>query len=72
MPRLNQRLKCEQKCGLLYVCGHPGQGKTALVNQVLFEYFGDHGQLIGGTDERLYILKYNGMRFGTPKQFSQT
>jgi hypothetical protein len=28
------------KSGLLYICGHPGQGKTALLNQVLFEDFG--------------------------------
>ena len=58
--------------GLLYVCGHPGQGKTAVVNQVLFDYFGDMDSSIGGTSETLFILKYNGMRFSSPFQFVES
>jgi len=49
--------------GLLYVCGHPGQGKTALTNQVLFDHFGDLDSSLGGISDSLYILKYNAMRY---------
>ena len=59
------------KSGLLYVCGHPGQGKTAVINQVLFDYFGDMDSTLGGIDDRLYILKYNAMRYEKPQQFAQ-
>jgi len=58
--------------GLLYVCGHPGQGKTAVLNQVLFDYFGDLDSSVGGISEDLYILKYNGMRYSNALQFAQT
>ena len=54
------------KSGLLYVCGHPGQGKTAVINQVLFDYFGDMDSTLGGIDDRLFILKYNAMRYEKP------
>ena len=50
--------------GLLYVCGHPGQGKTALVDQILFQDFGCWDGAFGGGDPRLFILKYNAMRYG--------
>jgi hypothetical protein len=49
--------------GLMYCCGHPGQGKTAVVSQVLFDYFGHSNKITGGLDERLFILKYNAMVF---------
>ena len=52
--------------GLLYVCGHPGQGKTAVINQVLFDYFGDMDSSLGGINEKLFVLKYNGMRYEKP------
>ena len=54
-----------QKSGLLYVCGHPGQGKTELVEQVLFENFGMLDSSMGGTDETVWVLKYNAMRFNS-------
>jgi Cdc6-like AAA superfamily ATPase len=57
---------------LLYICGHPGQGKTAVVNQVLFDYFGDLDSNLGGTYEQAYLLKYNGMRFNTPYHFVES
>jgi hypothetical protein len=55
----------EQSSGLLYICGHPGQGKTALLDQTLFEKFGYLDSAFGGTDERLFILKYNAMRYNS-------
>lgn len=58
--------------GLLYVCGHPGQGKTAVLNQVLFDVFGDLDSSLGGISEELYILKYNAMRYGNAVQFAQS
>jgi Cdc6-like AAA superfamily ATPase len=58
--------------GLLYVCGHPGQGKTAVVNQVLFDYFGDLDSSFGGINDNLFILKYNGMRYATPNHFVES
>ena len=58
--------------GLLYVCGHPGQGKTAVINQVLFDHFGDLDSSLGGIADELYILKYNGMRYENSQQFAQT
>jgi hypothetical protein len=51
------------KSGLLYVCGHPGQGKTALVEQVLYREYGDFDSAYGGTDPRTFVLKYNAMKF---------
>ena len=51
---------------MLYVCGHPGQGKTAVVNQVLFDYFGDMDSSFGGINDKVYILKYNAMRYEKP------
>ena len=62
----------EDKSGLLYVCGHPGQGKTAVVNQVLFDYYGDMDSSQGGIDDRVYILKYNAMRYERPVQFAES
>ena len=58
--------------GLLYACGHPGQGKTAVINQVLFNYFGDMDANLGGISDDLYILKYNGMRYANSLQFAQS
>ena len=58
--------------GLLYVCGHPGQGKTAVVNQVLFDYFGDMDSSFGGIHEDLFVLKYNAMRYTTPVHFVES
>lgn len=58
--------------GLLYACGHPGQGKTAVINQVLFNYFGDMDSSLGGISDDLYILKYNGMRYANSLQFAQS
>lgn len=58
--------------GLLYICGHPGQGKTAVVNQVLFDYFGDLDSCFGGTCDEVFILKYNGMRYETPHGFIES
>ena len=55
---------------MLYVCGHPGQGKTAVLNQVLFDYFGDMDSSLGGICDDLYILKYNGMRYTNSYQFA--
>lgn len=51
------------KSGMLYVCGHPGQGKTAVLNQVLFNHFGNYDMAPYGADSRLFVLKYNAMRF---------
>ena len=58
------------RSGLLYVCGHPGQGKTAVLNQVLFNHFGDLDSSLGGISEDLYILKYNAMRYTNSLQFA--
>lgn len=58
--------------GLLYVCGHPGQGKTAVLNQVLFDYFGEMDSSLGGISDELYILKYNAMRYTNSLQFAQS
>ena len=55
---------------MLYLCGHPGQGKTAVLNQTLSESFGDREGHIGGIDERLYILKYNAYRYEKPASFA--
>lgn len=55
----------QKKSGLLYICGHPGQGKTALLSQVLFEHFGYQDGSFGGTDKRCFVLKYNAMRFNS-------
>lgn len=41
----------QDSSGLMYICGHPGQGKTAVVNQVLFDYFGDLDSSFGGTQD---------------------
>ena len=60
----------KNQSGLLYVCGHPGQGKTAVINQVLFDYFGDMDSSLGGVNDSLYVLKYNGMRYEKPMQFA--
>ena len=43
---LNERLaasdaKARHLSSVLYVCGHPGQGKTAIVSQVLHDQYGD-------------------------------
>ena len=54
------------------MCGHPGQGKTVVLNQVLFNHFGDLDSSLGGTSEDLYILKYNAMRFKNSAHFAQT
>ena len=56
--------------GLLYVCGHPGQGKTAVINQVLFDYYGDMDSSLGGVNEQIFVLKYNAMRYEKPMQFA--
>lgn len=47
----------DEKTRLLYICGHPGQGKTVVLDQVLNDHFRDK--------ERLVILKYNAMVFRT-------
>lgn len=59
---IDENIKADSS-GLLYVCGHPGQGKTAVINQVMFDYFGDMDSSLGGISDDLYILKYNGMRY---------
>jgi len=43
---------------LIYICGHPGQGKTAVLNQVLHDHF----------SERL-VFKYNAMTFNSLATF---
>lgn len=50
----------EERCGFLYVCGHPGTGKTQLLNEVL-EPFVDHD----GEEEadQVKVLKMNAMSF---------
>ena len=44
----------KHKSSILYICGHPGQGKTAVLDQVLNDYF---------KREELVIFKYNAMSF---------
>ena len=44
----------EETSGLLYVCGKPGQGKTAVVTSILDEFESDLSTL---------ILRYNAMAF---------
>ena len=60
----------KDQSGLLYVCGHPGQGKTAVINQVLFDYYGDMDSSLGGVNESIFVLKYNAMRYEKPMQFA--
>jgi hypothetical protein len=45
----------ENSSDILYICGHPGQGKTAVLNQVL----GDHFE----NNQNSVIFKYNAMSY---------
>ena len=47
---------------ILYLCGYPGQGKTAIMNQVLHDYYEDQM-------EGLRVFKYNAMSFTDLEQF---
>lgn len=44
------------KSGFLYICGHPGTGKTSLLNQVLSNIRDDH-------EEDVLVIKLNAMSF---------
>ena len=45
----------------MYICGHPGQGKTVVLDQVLNDYF-----------SKDLIFKYNAMTFSSLTNFIQT
>ena len=49
----------EETSGLLYVCGKPGQGKTAVITSILDEF----------EERNLLIQRYNAMAFAYLKQF---
>ena len=59
----------EQKSGLMYLCGHPGTGKTSSLNLIL-------SQLRKHADKRVigdfHVLLYNAMTFFDVKVFSKT
>jgi Cdc6-like AAA superfamily ATPase len=42
------------KSRLIYICGHPGQGKTVVLEQVLHDHF---------QDSKTLIFSYNAMHF---------
>ena len=46
----------KSKSSILYICGHPGQGKTAVLDQVLSDYF---------ERDDLVIFKYNAMSYSS-------
>ena len=47
----------EETSGLLYVCGKPGQGKTAVITSILDEF----------EERNLLIQRYNAMAFADLK-----
>jgi broad-specificity NMP kinase len=55
------------KCGLLYICGHPGTGKTSSLNLILndYRYEGVY------SDRDVIIYNYNAMRFSELVSFEQ-
>ena len=56
--------------GILYICGHPGQGKTAVVNQVLDDHFGQgHDENEPSDYKNLIVFKYNAMSFNNLAKF---
>ena len=50
------------KSQFLYICGRPGQGKTAVLDQVLNDHF---------SSETIIVFKFNAMRFKDLNQFIQ-
>lgn len=52
-----------KKAGLMYLCGHPGTGKTSLLNLVLSEMRNKP------TAQRLEVFLYNAMTYSDVKTF---
>lgn len=50
-----------KKAGLMYLCGHPGTGKTSLLNLVLSE--------MKNKNKNLEIFLYNAMTYNDVKSF---
>lgn len=56
----------QKKAGLLYLCGHPGTGKTSTLNLILSE-MKHNGHSIGANT--MEISLYNAMTFSDVKSF---
>jgi Cdc6-like AAA superfamily ATPase len=57
----------KRKAGLLYLCGHPGTGKTSTLNLVLSDLTQNiHTNLLKHTEVQLY----NAMTFSDVKSFA--
>jgi len=55
---------CEKgTSGLIYVCGHPGTGKTSIINKIMRGL---------AKDDQYEIFNYNGMAFQNLFEFSKT
>lgn len=54
------------KSGLLYVCGHPGTGKTSIVKLIIKEFEEEKKG-----DMPLKIFNYNGMAFKNLFEFAK-
>ena len=49
--------------GIIYICGHPGQGKTVVLQQVLHDYFEST------QNKNVVVFNYNAMTFDTLQAF---
>ena len=49
--------------GLMYVCGHPGTGKTSIINKILKE--------LQEEKSKVKVFNYNGMVFNNLFEFSK-
>ena len=56
----------KSRSGLMYLCGHPGTGKTSLLNQVI-------AQLSHDEDVRKFeLFQYNAMTYNDVRTFGLT
>jgi Cdc6-like AAA superfamily ATPase len=55
------------KSALMYLCGHPGTGKTSTLNYVLSSFVG--GDIKANLLNRLSVQMYNAMTFSDVKSF---
>ncbi len=56
------------RSGLLYVCGHPGTGKTSVINSIVKGLSRENEEV--PVEEQVIIFNYNGMTFSNLKEFA--
>jgi Cdc6-like AAA superfamily ATPase len=57
----------KQRSALMYLCGHPGTGKTSTLNYVLTNFVG--GNIKANLLNQLQVIMYNAMTFSDVKSF---